>query len=224
MFTPFFATELDLFMSIFWDIILGSKFIMIFNWEKTLFWTNKMFVYLIFIPNYRDIIPKLHTKISYRRTWTSLLLCYVENRRTKWESRIWSNFLTKTTTTKKILVKMFKIEFGIHRRIRWTAYKSVFVQSFCSSFSFFVSMKWRWIGKSWTWCISYDAQWYFLNNFVHKIKIFCKYQKNLKKMLLSKRQNKRETFSNFVAFSKYLDFKSQCCTLSISVLTETFYG
>ena len=58
----------DLFMSfvtIIWDIILGWyynilewKYIMILNWEKKLFWTSKKFVYLIFIPKYRNIIPK----------------------------------------------------------------------------------------------------------------------------------------------------------------------
>ena len=31
----------------------GWKWNMIFNWEKNLFWTNKKFVYLIFIPKYR---------------------------------------------------------------------------------------------------------------------------------------------------------------------------
>ena len=161
-----FSSSWDLFMSfgtIISDVILGWlydilrwKFVMIFNW---VFWTNKMFVYLIFIPNYCDIIPKLHTKISYRRTWTSLL-CYFENRRTKWESNL-IEFFNENNNNKKYWWRCLKIEFGIHKRIRWTAYKSVFVQSFCSSCSFFVSMKWRWIGKSWTWCISYDAQWYF---------------------------------------------------------------
>ena len=39
-------------MSFLYDI-LGWKFIMIFNWEKNLFWTNKKFVYIIFIQKYR---------------------------------------------------------------------------------------------------------------------------------------------------------------------------
>ena len=38
--------------------ILGWKFVMIFKWEKNLFWTNKKFVYKIFIPKYCNIIPK----------------------------------------------------------------------------------------------------------------------------------------------------------------------
>ena len=46
---------------VLWYDILGWKFIMIFNWEKKLFWTNKKFVSLFF------------PKISYQRTWTSLL-------------------------------------------------------------------------------------------------------------------------------------------------------
>ena len=64
----------DLFMSfdtIFWDIILGWyhdifgwKFIMIFNWEeKTCLGPIRKFVYLIFITNFRNIIPKLTSQI-----------------------------------------------------------------------------------------------------------------------------------------------------------------
>ena len=46
------------FDTIFWDVILGWKFVMIFNWEKNLFWTNKKFVWITFIPRYCNFIPK----------------------------------------------------------------------------------------------------------------------------------------------------------------------
>ena len=36
----------------------GMKIYYDLNWEKNLFWINTKLVYLIFIPNYRSIIPK----------------------------------------------------------------------------------------------------------------------------------------------------------------------
>ena len=49
LFMSFGTTISDVILGWYYDI-LGWKFIMIFNWEKNLFWTNKKFVYLIFIP------------------------------------------------------------------------------------------------------------------------------------------------------------------------------
>ena len=56
-------------------LILGRKFIMIFNWEeKTWFWPIRKFVYLIFITNFRNIIPKI-TSQNIAPTTSKGFLC-----------------------------------------------------------------------------------------------------------------------------------------------------
>ena len=72
--STFFKILINFFISsgtIFWDVILGwcynilgRKFIMIYNWEKKMFLTNKKFVYLLFLTKYCDIIPKYRPKLS----------------------------------------------------------------------------------------------------------------------------------------------------------------
>ena len=64
----FFMPSGTIFLDIalgWYDNFLGWTFIMM----KKLFCTNKKFVYLIFIPKYRNIIPKNRPKISFRTTW-----------------------------------------------------------------------------------------------------------------------------------------------------------
>ena len=58
---------------VLWYYILGWKLSKQTSyWSKTGFFFSVKKVNNIFIPNYRDIIPKYHTKMSYKRTWTSL--------------------------------------------------------------------------------------------------------------------------------------------------------
>ena len=53
--------------------ILGWKFIMICNWEeKTCFGPIRKFVYLIFITNFRNIIPKLTSQNIVPKTWKKI--------------------------------------------------------------------------------------------------------------------------------------------------------
>ena len=52
------------FRTLFWDditIIWDENIVYFFNWEKTLFWTNTKFVYVIFI----NKLPWYHPKIMY---------------------------------------------------------------------------------------------------------------------------------------------------------------
>ena len=51
-------------ITIIWD----ENVVYFFNWEKNQFWTNKKFVYLIFI----NKLSWYHPKITYKRAWTSL--------------------------------------------------------------------------------------------------------------------------------------------------------
>ena len=72
LFMSFFTIFLYIILGWYQDN-LGWKYCLLFNWEKTCFWTNKKFVYLIFINKLWWYNPKITYKISYKRTWTSFL-------------------------------------------------------------------------------------------------------------------------------------------------------